>query len=82
MFKYASGEQVLIGDIVQISEDEPLQKVSRIFVAGTPEAEGFLCESTGGMLLKPMQLLVTPEGSEWNDLVLVSRGPAQEDDPS
>ena len=73
MIRYTTGDEVRVGDIVRVGVGEDEQQVVQVFRSGTPEAEGFFCESSGGALLEPSRMLLTPKDLVWEDLELVRR---------
>lgn len=73
MFHYYSGEEVRVGDIVRFGAEERLQRVDKIIVPRTPEAEAFLCYEIGGFLVEPSAILFHPPEDIWEDLEFVAR---------
>jgi hypothetical protein len=75
-FRYSTGQEVRLGDVVRHGYGQPLDTVARIFEPYTEESEWFLCEQTGGVMLEPSMCMCVPGHPGWVDVELVSRGDA------
>jgi hypothetical protein len=73
-FHYDTGEIVVEGDEVAYSGNAGV--VDKILAAGSPDAAGYSCADTGGILLSicwGRMLMTPPDGDLWEDLDFVRR---------
>lgn len=76
-FKYASGEEIKVGDIVrEHAAAAQTDRVECVLLPGTRAAEDYYCPD-GGIMLE-ISGTIYPCGSEgWEDIEFIARGPEQ-----
>lgn len=72
-FMYETGEEIRVGDIV-ILNGTSRERVTMVIQPGTQEAESYLCEDTGGVMIEPSMDMFSPNEKPWEDLEFIARG--------
>ena len=83
-FRYFTGEQVQLGDVVRFGGDGEKEFVVMIIQPNTEEAEAYFCEDTGGFMVGRDEtgMSMYKEGDDiWEDLEFIARGHSTKNDP-